>query len=348
MIRASGRLAVSLIVAGFTTFSDVRAQSESGEVWVTSQGTHRLFIVHGNGEFIETVHLPAGAGPHLTTFSPLGDYAYVSGMGNGDLYVLRADTRQLIAVLDLGTAGTHQARPSPDGSLLLVAQIATKTLIKVAADEAAEAWSVVGTLPLEKAPICSVFRDDGQRAYVSLLPDGIAIVDVPTMTRIGTLETDGFVACGMIRSKKGRFITLASSGGGGHIYRLDTADDTVLTSLGSLGAPDWHSFTMSPNEKIGFGSAPLADALVLTDLTGPVAIPLGTFALDPTPGGGNDQPDNMAVRGSTVFASLRASGKLAIAKPLQGKVKYVDLSDPAPFNPANCSGCAVHGVAVRP
>jgi hypothetical protein len=79
-----------------------------------------------------------------------------------------------------------------------------------------------------------------------------------------------------------------------------------------------------------------------------VGRPLGTFALDPTPGAGNDEPDNMAVRGSTVFVSLRASGKLAIAEPLQGKVTYVDLANPAPFNPADCSGCAVHGVAIRP
>jgi DNA-binding beta-propeller fold protein YncE len=346
MIHVTRWLAVVLLV-GVGGSPGAQAQGDSGEVWVTSQGTHRLFIVHGNGALVETVLLPAGAGPHLTTFSPLGDYAYVSGMGNGDLYVLRTDSRQLIAVLDFGPAGTHQARPSPDGSLLLVAQIASKTLVKVAADEVAETWSVLDALPLDKAPVCSVFRDDGQRAYVSLLPDGIAVVDVPTMTLVGTLATDGFVACGMEMSKKGRIITLASSGGGGHIYRLDTADDT-LASLGTLGASDWHSFRMSTNEKIGFGSAPHADALVLTDLTGPVAIPLGTFALDPTPGTGNDEPDNMAVRGSTVFASLRASGKLAIAQPLQGKVTYVDLADPAPFNPANCSGCSVHGVAIRP
>jgi sugar lactone lactonase YvrE len=347
MSRVLGRLAMVFLV-GFSAPPGVRAQGDSGEVWVTSQGTHRLFIVHGNGALVETVLLPTGAGPHLTTFSPLGDYAYVSGMGNGDLYVLRTDNRQIRAVLDLGPAGTHQARPSPDGSLLLVAQIPTKTLVKVAADEAAETWSVVDALLLDKAPICSVFRDDGQRAYVSLLPDGIAVVDVPTMTLVGTLATDGFVACGMVKSKKGRFITLASSGGGGHLYRLDMAADTTLASLGTLGASDWHSFTISTNEKTGIGSAPHADALVLADLTGPVAVPLGIFPLDPTPGAENDQPDNMAVRGSTVFASLRASGKLAIANLLQGKVTYVDLADPAPFNPANCSGCAVHGVAIRP
>jgi hypothetical protein len=354
MTRVIGKLAVVLVI-GFSASPGMRAQSESGEVWVTSQGLDRLFIVHGNGPAVETVLLPVGVGPHLTNFSPLGDYAYVSGMGNGDLYVLHADSRQIVDVLDLGAAGTHQASPSPDGSVLLVAQIATQTLVKVAADEAAETWSAVGSLAigqqpstLNKAPICTIFSSDGDRAYVSLLPNGLAIVDVPTMTLVGTLATDGFVACGMVMSKKGRFVTLASSGGGGHIYRLDTEADTLI-SLGTVGASDWHSFRMSPNEKFGFGSAPLADALVVVDLTGPVASAVGTFPLDPTPGPGNDEPDNMAVRGATVFASLRESGKLAIAKPLEGKVTYVDLAPPNPgFNPANCAGCAVHGVAVRP
>src|SRR5437867_9539508 len=287
-----------LLFAAFSTAPIVRAHGDSGEVWVTSQGTHRLFIidedralVRGDGSdirdegserstnrrrHIETVELP-GAGPHLTTFSPLGDYAYVSGMADGDLYVLRADSREVIQVLDLGVAGPHPARPSPGGSLLLVSQIATKTLVKVVADEAAETWSVADALPLDKAPICSVFRDDGDRAYVSLLPDGIAIVDVPTMTLVGTLATDGFVACGMVKSKTGRVITLASSGGGGHVYRLDTRNDTMLTSLGTLGASYWHSFTMIANEKIGAGSAPHADALVLADLRRGGARPLGMF-----------------------------------------------------------------------
>ena len=56
---------------------------------------------------------------------------------------------------------------------------------------------MVGSLLLGSvgAPVCSVFRDDGERAYVSLRPSGIAIVDVPTMKLIDTLKTDGFVAC---------------------------------------------------------------------------------------------------------------------------------------------------------
>lgn len=361
MARVMGRLAIVLsAVFSAAVVAGTAQESDSGELWVTSQGTDRLFVVHGEGSAIETVHVP-GIGPHITTFSPLGDYAYVSGMRNGDLAILRADDRQVVQTLHLGPTLTHQAKPSPDGSVLLVAQLASMSLIKVAADEAAETWDVVGSLSfaaLGRAPICSVFRDDGDRAYVSLRPSGIAIVDVPTMTHIATLTTDGFVACGMIKSKRGRIVTVASSGGGGHIYRLDTATDT-LSDAGTLGAADWHSFNMSPNEKTGFGTSPDSDEIILADLTGPVASQIAALQIDPTAGSGNDEPDALSVRGNTLFVSLRASGQLAIVKVNQQAVTFLRLSPPAAFNPLTCGpplpqppngqgGCAIHGVTVRP
>jgi DNA-binding beta-propeller fold protein YncE len=333
-------------------------EGEVGEVWVTSQGTHRLFILHGrHGQGgIETVALPSGTGPHLINFSPGGDYAYVSGMGNGDLEILRADDRQIVSTLNFGpSALTHQAKPSPDGSTLLVAQIAAKKLIKVAADEEAESWTKVDELVLPQSPICSIFRDDGERAYVSLLPSGIAIVDVATMSLVKTLATDGFVACGMVKNHNGKSITLASSGGGGHIYRLNTSTDELDQDLGTLGASDWHSFAMSPNEQVGFGTVPHEDEVRVIDLRGGTATTIARLSVDATPGVGNDQTENMGVRGDTLYVSLRASGKLAIVDLNQFHVEYIQLSPPAPFNPANCgpapgipgSGCALHGVAIR-
>jgi DNA-binding beta-propeller fold protein YncE len=325
------------------------AAADAGEIWVTNQGAGRLSILDGS-RLIETVELPPGTGPHITTFSPDGRYAYVGGMGNGDLLILRADDRQVVAALNFGRAGTHQAKPSPDGSVLLVAQVASRSLIKVAADEAAESWNAVGTVllaPLGKTPVCTVFRDDGQRAYVSLLPSGLAIVDVPSMGLVDVLPTDGFLACGMVKSRDGATVTLAASGGGGHIYRLDTATET-LSDAGVLGAADWHSFNVSPDERTGFGTSPGSDELVVIDLTGATASTIVTLALDPTPDRGNDQPDAIAVRGDTIYVSLRASGKLAIVDANQRTATYLDVSPPAPFDPATCAGCAVHGVTVRP
>jgi len=153
-------------------------------------------------------------------------------------------------------------------------------------------------------------------------------------------------------------VTVASSGSGGHIYRLDTATDT-LSDAGTLGAADWHSFNMSSNEKVGFGTSPHSDEIILTDLSGPVASPIAALHLDPTPGHGNDEPDALSVRGNTLFVSLRASGQLAIVKVNQREVRFLQLSPPAPFNAATCGppppeppngqgGCAIHGVTLRP
>jgi DNA-binding beta-propeller fold protein YncE len=325
---------------------------DDSEVWVTSQGTHRLFILSGDSNVMDTVQLPAGTGPHISTFSPRSQFAYVSGMGDGKLYVLDADARQVIRTLSFGTpaipALTHQAKPSPDGSILLVANIASKTLFKVGVSEFEESWVVDPiSLTLDKAPICTVFRNDGRQAYVSLRPSGIAIVDVPTMTLQGMLDTDGFVACGMIKSRNGKTVTIASSGGGGHIYRLDTTTDT-LSDAGTLGAADWHSFNISSNQRIGFGSSPHSDELILAHLEQPTVTNVGSIKLDPTPGIGNDEPDALSVKGNRVYVSLRESGKLAIVRVKQRTVSYIDLSPPNPnFNEITCAGCAVHGVTVR-
>jgi WD40 repeat protein len=326
------------------------AAEDDAEVWVTSQGTDRIFIVTdatGAGQ-VETVSLPPGTGPHLVTFSPSGQYAYVSGMGNGKLEIMRADSRTIVETLSLAAGGTHQAKPSPDGKVLLVAQIPTLKLISVAVDEATESWQVTGEVQLARAPICTIFRDDGQRAYVSLLPSGIAVVDVPTMTVRKTLETDGFVACGMVKSHNGKMITLASSGHGGHIYRLSTVTDQLEEDVGTVGAQDWHSFVMTPNEKLGIGTVPRGDQVVFVDLEGETESFAESVALDGTQGMNNDQPDNMAVHGNLLYVGLRASGKLAIVEIEQRRVSYIDLSPPSELNPMNCAGCAVHGVSIRP
>jgi len=327
--------------------------SDGDEVWVTLQNTSRIVILRGRRDRPEqeSLDLPVGTGPHITTFSPDGRFAYIAGMGNGDLDVVVADSRELAATVRLGPAGTHQAKPSPDGSFLLVAQVAMQKLVKVKVDEEQQQWTVAGSVSfagLRRAPVCTVFRDDAQRAYVSLNPTGLAIVDVPTMSIVEVLPVDGFIACGMIKARDGSSITLASSGGGGHLYRFDIASEQ-LTSLGTLGAVDWHSFNMTRNGKFGIGTVPAGDEVRLIDLTRTTATTRTVISLHPTPGVASDQPDAVGIRGHTAYVSLRASGKLAILDlSRRSVIAYLDLAPANPFNPANCGGCAVHGVTVRP
>lgn len=327
-------------------------ESQDREIWVTLQATDRIAILHGvraQGPE-ETIQLGRGTGPHMTTFSPDGKYAFVSGMGNGDLDIIRTSTREVVQTIHLGPAATHQAKPSPDGSVLLVAQVASKSLVRLRAVDEGNTWiseSSLSFASVGRAPICTIFRNDGKKAFVSLNPSGLAIVDVKTMTLESILPTNGFIACGMVKSTNGRSVMLAASGGGGHVYRLDTTTD-ALADLGTLGAIDWHSFNMTPNGEIGFGTVPRGDELRVIDLRSNPVSTIVALPLHPTAGAATDQPDNMGVAGDFVYVSLRASGKLAVVNFRERAVEYIDLAPAATsINPSNCLGCAVHGVAVR-
>jgi hypothetical protein len=324
-----------------------------GELWSTSQKDGIEFIINKHGDLVDQISLP-GAGPHITTFPPSQDFAYVGGMLDGKLYVIDADARTVVTTVQVGPTLAHQAKPSPDGSTLLVSVLAGQNVVKIAANEAAQTWSIVGsasTSQFGKPPICTVFRADGQRAYISLNPSGIAILDVPSMTFLGQLPTDGFVACGMITGNAGTHVTLASSGSGGHIYDLDMTTDT-LTDRGSLGAPSWHSFIMTDDEELGFGTSPLSDQVIVIDLTTTPVTNLGAITFASAPGTNDDQPDAMGggemLTGKTLAVSLRAAGDVAFVDVKKLKIlDYLHLSAPAPFNPATCQDCAVHGVTIR-
>jgi DNA-binding beta-propeller fold protein YncE len=334
------------------------------ELWVTSQGSNVIFIRNFEDlSPIDQIALPAGAGPHIITFHT-PDFAYVGGMTDGNVYVIDANTRQVVQTLHVAPTLAHQVKVSPNGATALVAIISTKTVTKMLVDEANRTWSLDASLDIGaatgKAPICTVFRADSRRAFISLNPSGIAIVDVPTMTYLGQIPTDGFIACGMIKHDSDH-VVIASTGGGGHIYTLDMMAET-LTDRGTLGAASWHSFNMTADGTRGFGSSPLSDEVIVVDLTTTPVTNLGAIRFDQVAGVGNNQPDAFgggeAIYGNVLPVGLRAAGNVAVLNAHNLQVRsLVNLEPPAPFNPMTCGpvgpptgtgGCAIHGVTPRP
>jgi DNA-binding beta-propeller fold protein YncE len=329
------------------------------ELWVTHQRDSAISILKfPAGAVLDEFSLPGGTQPHIITFHS-GAFAYISGMGNGTLSIVDANSRQLVQTLTFGPSLCHQGKVSPDGSTMLVSVVSTQTLNKVAVDEANRSWMPVGSVsfvPLGRKPVCSVFRADSQRAYVSMMPSGIAIVDVPSMSILGTLATDGFIACGMIKpSADADHAVIAASGSGGHIYTLDMTNDT-LVDRGTLGAASWHSLNITRDEALGFGTSPLSDEVVAIDLTTQPVTKLGTILLQPLTGTGSNQPDAMGggevIADGTLPVSLRAAGQLALVDADSLEIKaFIGLttpSAPGTFSTMTCIGCAVHGVTIRP
>lgn len=336
-----------------------RSSAPQKELWVTHQRDSTISILSfPSGSLQSEFSLPTGTQPHIITFHS-GAFAYIGGMGNGTLSIVDANSKQLVRTLTFAPALCHQGKVSPDGTTMLVSVVSTQMLHKVAVDETNRSWTPVGSLsfvPLGKKPVCTIFRADSQRAYVSMMPSGIAVVDVPSLTILNTLATDGFVACGMIKpSDNADHAVVASNGSGGHIYTLDMTNDS-LVDRGTLGSADWHSFNMSPDGTRGFGTSPLSDELVTIDLTTQPVTKLGTIPLQPLPGTGNNQPDAMgggeAIVDGTLPVSLRAAGQVALVDANDLEIKsFIPITNPAPpgtFSTMTCIGCAVHGVTVRP
>jgi hypothetical protein len=342
------------------------------ELWVTSQGGNAIHIRNfQNLSPIDRIDMPwgspaigaSGAGPHIVTFHT-PDFAYVGGMTDGKVYVIDANTRQIAQSFQLAPTLVHQVKVSPDGATALVSIISTRTVTKMFVNEANRSWSVGPSLDIGaatgKPPICTVFRADSRRAFISLNPSGIAVVDVPTMTYLSEIPTDGFVACGMIK-RDADHVVVASSGGGGHIYTLEMTTET-MTDLGILGAASWHSFAMTRDGTRGFGSSPFSDEVIVIDLTTSPVTNAGSIRFDQVPGLGNNQPDAFgggeAIYGNVLPVGLRAAGSVAIVNAHNLELRsIVNLEPPAPFNPMTCGpvaaptdpgGCAVHGVSARP
>src|SRR2546428_13121621 len=149
------------------------------ELGVTPQRDSAISILKfPSGELLDGFSLPAGTQPHIITFHS-GKYAYVSGMGNGALSIVDADSRQCVKTLNFAPALCHQGRVSPDGTIMLVSVLPTRKLHKLAVDESNGSWAPLSSVefPVGKAPVCSVFPADSQRAYVSAMIDGNGIVD---------------------------------------------------------------------------------------------------------------------------------------------------------------------------
>lgn len=362
-IAATLTVAMPLAIACSNTIGP-DADQKPKELWVTSQGGSVIFIRQfENLSPIGQIDLPAGAGPHIITFhSP--NFAYVGGMTDGNMYVIDAGNRQVVKTLKVGPTLAHQVKVTPDGSAALVSVIGTKTLVKILVDETNRSWVQDATLDIgaatTKAPICTVYRADSRRAFVSLNPSGIAVVDVIAMTYIKEIPTDGFVACGMIKLDDHR-VVVASSGSGGHIYTLDMTAET-MTDRGALGAPSWHSFIMTADGTRGFGSSPMSDEVIGIDLTTTPVTKAGSIKFDQVPGEANNQPDAFGggevLYGNVLQVGLRAAGSVANVDAYNlGLQTIVNLSPPTPFNPMTCGpvgaptgsgGCAVHGVTPRP
>jgi DNA-binding beta-propeller fold protein YncE len=339
-----------LVLGGSARSSNVLAHAEQDgrELWMTAQDLGEVKVLRANTE-VASIPLGFGTSPHFVRFPADGAYAYVSALGDGAIYVIRANQRHLVATIPIapatefkgninpalpGGGGVHDATPSPDGTIVLAAHWGTNRLYKVLADEKHETWTVDSSIDiLGRRPICSVFHPELDTAYVGLAPNGLAVVDVASMTVLHVYATDAAIPCTMQTSTNrtdGYLVTTT-----GRFYHMNLWTN-VLTDLGDrIVAPHIHSLVLPANGPLVAASRD-DDTLRLIDAIGSE---FASIPVDPTIGI-PDKPDTVAAHGNHVFVALRATGKLGIVNLQRRTTRYVDIALPSVY--------AVHGLAVRP
>ncbi|HEX2241589.1 MAG TPA: Ig-like domain-containing protein [Actinomycetota bacterium] len=344
--RVGARAVVLLVIvvsAGLLPGLPTRGQETlQSEVWVTNQALDKIHVLTFEDVPAGEIDLAGqGDAPHLINFSPDGRYAYVASVNNGAVTSIRTSDRTIVGNITIpgnqGTSppNTHQAAPTPDGTKLWAAHIANKTLYEIDVDTQTGALTMgTRSLTLPKSPICTVFSENGSKAYVSLAPDGIAVVDVGSFTQVGNeIATPGAVQCGMHRLPDGDVLVSSNGGAGspeGVISRLDSSNDS-LTELLRVQGSDVHGLTVSPDADLAYVTARGSESLITVDITG-AAQTVTAVSMDVTPETG-DTPDQLDFLAGKVYVALRQVGKLAI----------VDGPDVAV---AELGGNLVHGVEV--
>jgi 6-phosphogluconolactonase (cycloisomerase 2 family) len=331
-----------------TTTSDPLLDGEK-ELWVTAQATHFIKIINQQAGTFEEIALPAGSQPHMVDLSPSGAYAYIGNVGNGTINVIRSADRAIVASLvlrDFNSAtpdiNSHQAKPSPDGSVVLVHQVNTRRLIKIAADEANESWTVAAERTFPRGPICTVYTRDGSRAYVSLGTFGVHEIDVATMATIHQYDGIGNVQCGLSMAPNGRTVYVTDNNSGGRIWAIDVDSGSLSQLAGGLGIADLHGSALDEDESKLHVSGRRDETFRTFDLaTGAVS----TVNVDLTPNI-PDSPEQIVVLDDDAFLVLGNGGKLV--KFNGGAIDHVwEIAPPALGGADPFLGRASHGLAIR-
>ncbi len=219
------------------------------EVWAMDQGTHVVHIFDANLDEIDSIDLGAlGVRvPHMLEFTSDQAYAWVASPASGDVAVIRAADREVVAIIPTGPR-THHAAVSPDDATVLVSVIGADgvdwdgKLVELRMDPDTEEVTITRELNLVDDPmfaarqddflasggaVCLAFTADGRFGYVTLGPGldegGVVVVDMEAFAMVEVYGPHEVEAnCGTVLSPSGEHMYLV--GGDGDVGVWHAAD----------------------------------------------------------------------------------------------------------------------------
>jgi DNA-binding beta-propeller fold protein YncE len=267
-----------LLLAALTSAACGRTEATAGssdfEVWAMDQGTHVIHIFDPEMNEIDRIDMEAHGVrvPHMIEFTSDWRYAFVAAPATGNVAVIRASDREVVAVLETGPR-THHAAVAPDDRTVLVSVIGAANaewdgkLVEIEVDAGNERFTIARELVLAEDPlfaqrrddfvasggaVCLAYTADGAAAYTTLGPGleegGVVVVD-PAALRLVEVFPPGVVEanCGTLLSPTGEHMYLV--GGDreiGVLHAVDTRTHEPVHRAETHGH-DAHGSWVSPD-----------------------------------------------------------------------------------------------------
>jgi DNA-binding beta-propeller fold protein YncE len=244
------------------------------EIWALDQGTNTLHVF--DSTFTERAQIDLGAHgarvPHLIDFTSDGRYAFVANLESGNVAVIRAADREVLALTPTGPR-THHVAVAPGDRRAIVSVVGAAAtpgdgkLVEISIDLQNERFTVARELVLANdrrfaarrtefsetgGPVCMNFTRDGRYGYVALGPTldegGAVVVDVQAMQLVEVFPPGEVQAnCGTILSPDGSHIYMVGGDRGIGVWQaLDTRSHRRSHRADSRGH-DAHGLAASPN-----------------------------------------------------------------------------------------------------
>jgi len=167
---------------------------------VVSKDESRIFTSNVNGDsitvlerdkkgdasgWIETV-IPVGKGPEGFDVSADGRELWAANSHDGTVSVIDLASKKVVETIDLRTKSVNRLKFTPDGKMVLLADLGSGDLVVVDVPNRKELKRMNlghGVAGIQIVP-------DGSRAFVAVSPDSqVAVVDLKTLTVTGRIAT---------------------------------------------------------------------------------------------------------------------------------------------------------------
>lgn len=311
-----------------------------------------------------------GVRPHLVIFNNAQTHAMVANVASGHVYFVNAESRKVVASIDVGEQA-HAAYASPDDSIVLVANQNGKKLARIKADfkngnfsyntsEDLDLKALEDPAHPDNAPICPIiFTDGGKKAYVTLRGGGLFIVDTAS-TPMKVVKSYGKdqvapAGCGGIAAGKKIYVN-SGTANSSDLYVFDSSSDSLVKHIDVSGiGSDGHGLVLAGKDKryLWMGNRASANIAVIDTKSDSIVGTINDVGkapdiMDRTPDG---ERVFVALRGpNNLTGGAVAKGEkpgLAVMRIKDGgasgvKEMFVPLGDQTPQSPVD-----PHSLAVR-